>query len=80
MVAGGKERQNQFLSNSPSPNESKYLNDEFVIELQDKFVTDEIQIHYRDFRLALNRDRFRVLAQGFSDALKELDEFEETTE
>lgn len=78
MVAGGKERQYQFLANSPKPTESKYLNDEFAIELQDEFVTDEIQIHYRDFRLALDRSRFRVLAQGFTNAVKELDEFEKT--
>ena len=80
MVAGGKERQYQFLGNSPQPNVSKYLNDEFAIELQDEFVTDEIQIHYRDFRLALDRDRFRVIAQGFAEALQQLDEFEKTNE
>ena len=76
MIAGGKERQLQFLKNSPKPNRSKYFANDFAIELQDEFVTDEIHIHYRDFRIAMDRERFRKVAQGFKKALEELDEFE----
>ena len=47
MIAGGKERQLKFLSNSPKPNKRKYFSNDFAIELQDVYVTDEIHIHYR---------------------------------
>jgi hypothetical protein len=76
MIAGGKERQLKFLKNSPMPNKSKYYDDEFAIELQDEYVTDEIHIHYRDFRIGVDRARFKLLAQGFCEALKELEDFE----
>jgi hypothetical protein len=76
MIAGGKERQLKYLENSPKPNQSNYFANEFAIELQDEFVTDEIHIHYRDFRIALDRERFRVVANGFKEALVELDNFE----
>ena len=76
MIAGGKERQLKFLKNSPSPNASKYFSNNLSIELQDEFVTDEIHIHYRDFRIALNREHFKILARGFSKSLKELEAFE----
>ena len=78
MIAGGKERQMKFLKNSPKPNVSAYYANEFAIELQDEFVTDEIHIHYRDFRIAMDRERFRKVARGFETSLKELDEFEKT--
>ena len=77
MIAGGKERQLKFLKNSPEPNTSAYFSNDFAIELQDEYVTDEIHIHYRDFRIAMDRTRFREVAQGFNEALKELDDFEE---
>jgi hypothetical protein len=76
MIAGGRERQLKFLQNSPKPNESNYFANEFAIELQDEYVTDEIHIHYRDFRIALDRTRFREVANGFYKALLKLDEFE----
>ena len=76
IVAGGKERQLKFLENSPVSNQSFYLNDEFTIELQDEFVTDEIHIHYRDFRLGIDRTRFRILAEGFKLAIDNLNKFE----
>lgn len=78
MIAGGKERQLKFLNNSPKPNESSYFANEFAIELQDTFVTDEVHIHYRDFRIACDRKRFREIARGFEEALRELDVFEES--
>lgn len=78
MIAGGKERQMKFLKNSPKPNESAYFANDFAIELQDEFVTDEIHIHYRDFRIAMDRERFRKVAKGFEASLKELDDFEKT--
>ena len=76
MIAGGKERQLKYLENSPKPNRSKYFFNDFAIELQDEFVTDEIHIHYRDFRIAMDRERFRVVAEGFKTSLEELDQFE----
>jgi len=76
MIAGGKERQLKFLKNSPKPNKSAYFENNFAIELQDEFVTDEIHIHYRDFRIAIDRERFRKVAQGFEISLRELDAFE----
>jgi len=78
MIAGGKERQLKFLKNSPKPNQSAYFSNDFAIELQDEFVTDEIHIHYRDFRIAMNRERFRKVANGFKTSLEELDKFEAT--
>lgn len=76
FIAGGKERQLKFLENSPSPNMSKYFSNDFAIELQDEFVTDEIHIHYRDFRLALNRKHFKQIAACFENALQQLENFE----
>ncbi|NVJ54183.1 MAG: ParB N-terminal domain-containing protein [Campylobacteraceae bacterium] len=80
MIAGGKERQLKFLKNSPKPNQSAYFGNDFAIELQDEFVTDEIHIHYRDFRIAMDRKRFRRVAEGFRVSLKELDKFEKLEE
>ena len=76
LIAGGKNRQLKFLKNSPAPNNSYYYNNDFAIELQDEFVTDEIHIHYRDFRIALDRQRFKEVAQGFSESLLQLEKFE----
>ena len=78
MIAGGKERQLKFLKNSPRPNTSEYFANDFAIELQDEFVTDEIHIHYRDFRIGMDRERFRKVAHGFKVSLEELDKFENT--
>jgi len=78
MIAGGRERQLKFLKNSPLPNKSGYYDNDFAIELQDEYVTDEIHIHYRDFRIVMDRERFRKVAKGFTTALEELDSFEET--
>lgn len=78
MIAGGKDRQLKFLQNSPLPNKSNYFSNDFAIELQSEFVTDEIHIHYRDFRIGFDRVRFREVANGFKKALLELDEFEKS--
>ena len=78
MIAGGKERQLKFLKNSPMPNKSGYYNNDFAIELQDEYVTDEIHIHYRDFRIVMDRKRFKKVAEGFNIALEELNNFEAT--
>lgn len=77
IISGGKGRQGKFLQNSPKPNRSTYFANDFAIELQDVSVIDEIHIHYRDFRIAMDRERFRKVAEGFDQALKELDQFEE---
>jgi hypothetical protein len=76
MVAGGWQRQLKFLQNSPAPNQSAYHDDRFVIELQEEFVTDEIHVHWRDLRVALNRENFRDVAEAFATAHRRLDEFE----
>jgi hypothetical protein len=76
MIAGGKERQLKYIKNSPSPNRSAYFSNDFAIELQDEFVTDEIHIHYRDFRIAMDRTRFKEVAKGFETSLKQLNSFE----
>ena len=76
LIAGGKERQLKYLEHSVNPNHSVYYANDFAIELQDVFVTDEIHIHYRDFRIAMDRERFKVVANGFKESLEELDRFE----
>ena len=76
MIAGGKERQLAFLKNSKKPNKSDYYSNDFAIELQDEYVTDEIHIHYRDFRIGIDRSCFREVAKGFNQALEELNNFE----
>ena len=76
LIAGGKERQLKYLESSVRPNHSVYFANDFAIELQDEFVTDEIHIHYRDFRIAMDRERFRIVAKGFKKSLEELDQFE----
>ncbi|MCK5013454.1 MAG: ParB-like nuclease domain-containing protein [Candidatus Omnitrophica bacterium] len=76
MVACGGDRQKKFLKNSPFPNESFHDNNVFAIELQEENITDEIHVHYRDFRLALNRENFKDIAKGFAGALAKLEEFE----
>lgn len=77
MIAGGKDQQLKFIENSPKPNESFYMNHDLNIELQDEFVTDEIHIHYRDFRLAMDRSRFKIFANSISEANDILKKFED---
>lgn len=76
IIAGGRDRQMKQLQNSPQPHTSKYYNNDFSIELQEDYVVDEIHIHYRDFRLVLDRGRFKELADGFTQAKNKLIEFE----
>ena len=76
LIAGGKERQLKFLSNSPLPNKSFYMNDDLTIELQEEFVTDEIHLHYRDLRLAIDRKTFRKFADTVKEARDQLDDYE----
>jgi len=76
VIAGGKERQLQFLVNSPKPDRSYYFNNDFSIELQDEFVTDEIHVHLRDFRIVMNRENFKSIAKEFEKALNALENFE----
>lgn len=76
MVACGKDRQRKFLKNSPLPHESAYHNNNFAIELQEEYVTDEIHVHWRDLRIALNRENFKDVAEAFIEAHRNLTEFE----
>lgn len=76
MIACGKDRQRKFLKNSPQPHRSTYHNNHFAIELQEEFVTDEIHVHWRDLRIALNRENFKDVAGAFVEALRNLTEFE----
>ena len=78
IIAGGSERQLKFLENSPAPNRSNYDNNYFSIELQEEYVIDELHIHYRDFRLVLNRDNFKDLSVQFMNAYRELEDFEKS--
>lgn len=76
MIAGGPARQRKPLENSPQPHQSKYFANDFAIELQDEDVIDEIHVHWRDYRFALNRTHFRQIADQFRAARDELDGFE----
>jgi hypothetical protein len=76
MVAGGGQRQMKFLQHSPAPHRSAYHNERFVIELQEESVTDEIHVHWRDLRVALNRENFKDVAEAFTAAHRRLEEFE----
>jgi len=76
QIAGGRQRVKQFLKNSPAPNKSEYYNNNFAIELQDEKEVDEIHVHYRDFRIALNRNTFRKFASEVNHAWYELIKFE----
>ena len=76
LIAGGKERQLKFLENSPSPDRSRYFNNDLSIELQDEFVTDEVHVHFRDFRVVMNRENFKIVAYEFKKAHEALNEFE----
>lgn len=80
IVAGGRERQMKQLENSPKPHVTKYYNNDFAIELQENYVVDEIHIHYRDFRLVLDREKFKALADTFSDARDKLIMFEKNND
>lgn len=79
IIAGGTDSLFTSLKNSPLPNTSRYFPNDFAIELQDEWITDEIHIHYRDFRLAMDRERFKKVAEGFAISLKELEKFEKNT-
>lgn len=76
MIAGGAIRQQKLLQNSPKPNQSAYFPNRFTIELQAESVIDEIHVHWRDFRFAMTREHFKIVAQQFELAKKELIDFE----
>lgn len=76
FIAGGRKRQRKFLANSPEPNRSAYFNNSLRVELQKETVTDEIHIHYRDFRLALNRENFKDFARCVSESMVKLEDIE----
>lgn len=73
MIAGGVKR---TVKNSPEPNKSFYFNNDFMIELQDESEIDEIHVHWRDYRFALYRDHFKIIANAFFEAKKKLEDFE----
>jgi hypothetical protein len=76
MVAGGPMQQRKLLQNSPQPNQPVYFANDFAIELQDQSVVDEIHVHWRDYRLALPREHFKLIADSFARAKAQLLEFE----
>lgn len=80
MIAGGKERQKKLLENSPHPNESCYFANDFAIELQAESVTDEIHVHWRDYRFALPREHFKLIADAFTNANRQLEAFEQNND
>lgn len=75
LVGGGAKRQIIPLKKSPKPHESKYFPNRLQIELQEEGVIDAIHIHYRDYRLVMNIQTFRELANGMKEALDNLDEY-----
>lgn len=80
IIAGGRDRQMKPLQNSISPNQSNYYNDHMAIELQEEYVTDEIHVHYRDFRLVFNLENFKIVAEQFTQAAKKLGDYEKRNE
>jgi len=76
MLAGGWERRRKLLANSPKPNESTYFPNDFFIELLEETETDEIHVHWRDYRFAISRGHFKIIADAFTKAKKELKSFE----
>ncbi len=76
IIAGGPERQRKFIHNSPQPNRSTYDNNVCRIELNEETVIDEVHIHYRDFRIAMNRSCFREFVKTVQESVRELDTFE----
>lgn len=76
MVAGSKVRQRKLLRNSPRPNQSAYMANEFAIELQTGRTTDEIHVHWRDYRFVLTRKHFKIIADCFTEARRNLDDYE----
>jgi len=78
MIAGGPERQLKLLENSPRPNQSTYFANDFAIELQAASVIDEIHVHWRDYRVALSREHFHLIADAFNKGNSELLAFEQT--
>jgi hypothetical protein len=75
LVAGGIKRQTTPLQKSPKPHQSKYFPNRLQIELQEEKVIDSIHIHFRDYRLVMNIETFRELANGMKEALDSLEEF-----
>lgn len=76
MVAGGQAQQRKLLQNSPQPNQPFYFARTFAIELQDESVVDEIHVHWRDYRFALPREHFKMIADSFGRAKAQLLQFE----
>jgi hypothetical protein len=72
MVALGAEQQTRPLQKSLAPNQSTYFDDRLQIELQAENVIDEIHIHYRDYRLVMDRENFRALAHAMNEAVDTL--------
>lgn len=75
IVALGPKQQTTPLRYSPEPHQSTYFHDRLQIELQGEEVIDEIHIHYRDYRLVMNQETFRIFAETMSEALETLDDF-----
>ena len=75
LVAGGVKRQTSPLQKSPKPHESKYFPNRLQIELQEEKVIDSVHIHYRDYRLVMNIETFRELANSLKEALDNLEGF-----
>ena len=75
LVAGGIKRQTTPLQKSPKPHQSKYFPNRLQIELQEEKVIDSIHIHLRDYRLVMNIETFRELANGMKEAVDNLEAF-----
>lgn len=75
QVALGARQQTRPLRKSPKPNKSKYFNNRLQIELQGEKVIDEIHIHYRDYRMVMDQQAFRMFSEAMKNAVDTLDEF-----
>jgi hypothetical protein len=80
MIAGGQRRQRALLRNSPAPNRSTYFPGDFAIELLDESMTDEMHVHWRDYRFAIPREHFKLIAEAFAAAKRNLEAFEAKNE
>jgi hypothetical protein len=76
LMVAGQLRQRKLLQHSPEPHTSTYFSNDFAIELQTERITDEIHVHWRDYRFALPRDHFKAIAHAFTSAAEELSEYE----
>ncbi|MFA5604185.1 MAG: hypothetical protein WDA12_04995 [Bacilli bacterium] len=73
MVANGKAR---LLVASPKPSKSAYFPERLRIDLEYPTSFGEVHIHWRDWRLFIDREQLRIAARAFAKAIQMLDQYE----